>query len=60
MQSVFKLTLSYKPCHITPRGQLQCGVYWLFLFFTSIIDRFGEYLPPETARIGGCRLDNKC
>jgi hypothetical protein len=39
--------------HPTVRRQPQCGVYLLFLFFPSIICRFGECQPPETARIAG-------
>jgi len=35
----------------TPRRQPQCGVYMLYVYFSFIVCKFGEYQPPETARI---------
>jgi len=45
------LVVIFLKSHITPRRQPQCGIYLLFLFFTTSVCRFGECQPQETARI---------
>jgi Fe-S-cluster containining protein len=48
---IIGINLSHLKCAITPRRPLLCGVYLLFLVFTTSICRFDECQPLENARI---------